>query len=62
MLLGLLLRLTGYLDHWIDPDEAEEFNRSLQQRFRESLDEVRQTKPPEDALRVLAHVDLDVAG
>jgi 2-oxoglutarate dehydrogenase E1 component len=39
----------------LDPDEAEKFNEALQQRLRESLDQVRQSKAPEDELQVIPH-------
>src|SRR5690606_22622009 len=38
----------------LDADEAEKFNESLQQRYRQSLDAVRQSKPPEDQAQVFA--------
>src|SRR5690606_11352064 len=45
--------------HWlvragvIEPAEAERFNTALQQRYRESLEVVRQTRPPETEEQVL---------
>ena len=43
----------------LDPDEAEKFNESLQQRYRASLEEVRQSRPPEDEAQVVPAVALE---